>query len=86
MYFKPLTMAPGGGKPTNVVPKRVGKKITLIIILSSAPTILSFYILSPIHPSHSPSPGIRMTYLRGYTLSCGKKGLKAQEVKATGKS
>jgi hypothetical protein len=52
---------------------------------SSTPTILSFYILSPIHPSHSPSPGIRMTYLRGYTLSCGKKGLKAQEVKATGK-
>jgi hypothetical protein len=26
-----------------------------------------------------------MTYLRGYTLSCGKKGLKAQEVKAVGK-
>jgi hypothetical protein len=23
---KPLTMAQGGGKPTNVVPKRVGKK------------------------------------------------------------
>jgi hypothetical protein len=23
-----------------------------------------------------------MTYLWGYTLSCGKKGLKAQEVKA----
>jgi hypothetical protein len=26
-----------------------------------------------------------MTYLRGYTLSYGKKGLKAQEVKAAGK-
>jgi hypothetical protein len=26
-----------------------------------------------------------MTYLRGYTLSRGKKGLKAQEVKAAGK-
>jgi len=23
---KPLTMAQGGGKPTNVVPKRVGKE------------------------------------------------------------
>jgi hypothetical protein len=52
---------------------------------SSAPTILSFYILSPIHLPHSPSPGIRMTYLRGYTLSCGKKVLKAQEVKVAGK-
>ena len=29
---------------------------------SSAPTILSLYILSPIHTSHSPSPGIRMTF------------------------
>jgi hypothetical protein len=26
-----------------------------------------------------------MTYLRGYALSCGKKGLKAQEVKEAGK-
>jgi hypothetical protein len=44
---------------------------------SSAPTILSFYILSPIHLSHSPGPNIRMTYLWGYTLFYGKKGLKA---------
>jgi hypothetical protein len=29
---------------------------------SSAPTILSFYILFPIHPSHSPSLAIRMTF------------------------
>jgi hypothetical protein len=52
--------------------------------LSSAPTILSFYILYPAHLSHSPSPAIRMTF-EGYTLSCGKKGLKAQGVKAAGK-
>jgi hypothetical protein len=29
--------------------------------------------------------GIKITYLRGYTLSYGKKGLKAQEVKVAGK-
>jgi hypothetical protein len=52
---------------------------------SSTPTILSLYILSPIHPFHSLSPSIRMTYLRGYISSCGKKGLKDQGVKVAGK-
>jgi hypothetical protein len=43
------------------------------------------YILSPTHLPLSPSPDIRMTYLWGYILSRGKKGLKAQKVKAAGK-
>ena len=50
---------------------------------SSAPTILSFYILYLTHLSHSPSPTIRRTF-EGYTLSYGKKGLKAQGVKEVG--
>jgi hypothetical protein len=49
------------------------------------PSYHHFYILSPTHLSHSPSPGIRMIYLWGCTLSRGKKGLKAQKVKAAGK-
>jgi hypothetical protein len=49
------------------------------------PSYHHFYILSPTHLPHSPSPGIRMICLWGYTLSHGKKGLKPQKVKAVGK-
>jgi hypothetical protein len=49
------------------------------------PSYHHFYILSPAHLSHSPSPGIRMICLWGCTLSRGKKGLKAQKVKVVGK-
>jgi hypothetical protein len=48
------------------------------------PPSYHIYILYPDHPSHSPSLAIRMTF-EGYILSCGKKGLKAQGVKAAGK-
>jgi hypothetical protein len=44
---------------------------------SSALAIQSFYILFPIHPSHSPSPGIRMTFegLHFVLWEEGAKGL-----------
>ena len=45
------------------------------------PSYYHFYTLFPAHLSHSPCPGIGLTYFQDCTLLRGKKGLKAQKVK-----
>jgi hypothetical protein len=83
-----LTMVGGLTKyPSKLVPIGFGLPLGGVEGPSSRlPSHHHFYILSPTHLPHSPSLGIRMIYLWGYTLSRGKKGLKAQKVKAAGKS